>query len=142
MMIRIAEPARRPAMFTPIHAVSAFSVDDLDPAMRFYRDTLGLQVEKGDMGTLTVTLPGGAQVLVYPKPNHEPATFTIINFIVDDVEKAVDALNERGVKTDIYDDADLAPGMGTDEKGIMRGRGPDIAWFRDPAGNVLAVLKP
>jgi predicted enzyme related to lactoylglutathione lyase len=141
MMIRATEPARRPPMFSPTYAVSAFSVDDIDAARSFYGDTLGLRVDDGDMGTLMVTLPGGAQVLVYAKRNHEPATFTIINFMVDDVEAAVDGLNARNVTTKIYDDA-FAPGMSTDEKGIMRGHGPDIAWFTDPAGNVLAVLKP
>lgn len=128
-------------MFTPTHAVSAFSVDDIDAAKGFYGGTLGLTVDDGEMGTVMVTLPGGAQVLLYAKPNHEPATFTIINFIVDDVEIAVDGLNELGVKTTIYDDSDFPLGIGTDEKGIMRGRGPDIAWFKDPAGNVLAALK-
>lgn len=124
-------------MFTPTHAFNGFSVDDIDAARKFYGETLGLTVNDGEMGMLMLTLPAGPQVLIYPKDNHEPATFTILNFIVDDVDKAVDQLNELGVKTTIYDDPELP----TDEKGIMRGHGPDIAWFLDPAGNVLSVLK-
>jgi catechol 2,3-dioxygenase-like lactoylglutathione lyase family enzyme len=127
-------------MFTPIRGFSGFSVDDLDAARAFYGETLGLDISEGEMGTLTVTLPGGADVLIYPKPDHEPATFTIINFVVDDIDAAVDELNVRGVRTNIYDD----PSLPTDGKGVVRGRsqnlGPDIAWFTDPAGNVLAVL--
>lgn len=125
-------------MFTAKHALSGFSVDDVDKAKQFYNGTLGLEVTDGEMGTLQITLPGGARVLVYPKSDHQPATFTILNFLVDDVEAAVDQLNELGVRTNIYDN----PAMPTDEKGIMRGNGPDIAWFKDPAGNVLSVLKP
>lgn len=124
-------------MFTPIHAFNGFSVDDIDSARKFYGDLLGLVVTDGEMGTLMVTLPAGPQVFIYPKENHQPATYTVLNFLVDDVETAVDQLNELGVKTAIYDDPDLP----TDEKGIMRGHGPDIAWFTDPAGNVLSVLK-
>lgn len=125
-------------MFTAKHALSGFSVDDVDKAKQFYNGTLGLEVTDGEMGTLQITLPGGSRVLVYPKSDHQPATFTILNFLVDDVEAAVDQLNELGVRTNIYDN----PAMPTDEKGIMRGNGPDIAWFKDPAGNVLSVLKP
>lgn len=89
------------------------------------------------MGFLRLRLASGADILIYGKQGHEPASFTILNFPVDDVEPAVDDLNARGVVTKIYTD----PDYGTDEKGISRGRGPDIAWFRDPAGNVLSVLK-
>lgn len=128
-------------MFTPTHAFSGFSVDDLAAAKAFYSGTLGLTVDEGEMGYLTLTLPGGAQVFVYPKPDHQPAQYTMLNFVVDDVDSAVDQLNELGVRTKIYDDSDAPSGMGTDAKGIMRGHGPDIAWFTDPAGNVLAVLK-
>jgi predicted enzyme related to lactoylglutathione lyase len=124
-------------MFTPIHAFNGFSVDDIEAAKAFYGDTLGLTVTDAGMGMSRITLPGGAQVLVYPKENHEPASYTMINFVVDDVEAAVDQLNELGVKTDIYN----SPEMPTDAKGIMRGNGPDIAWFKDPAGNVMSVLK-
>lgn len=123
-------------MFTADRAFSGFSVDDIEVARRFYGETLGLDVTREEMGFLMLHLPTGADVLIYPKPDHEPATFTILNFPVDDVDAAVADLNDRGVVTKIYDDDVLK----TDEKGISRGFGPDIAWFRDPAGNVLAVL--
>ena len=122
---------------TPTQVFSGFSVNDTAAAKQFYGGTLGLEVTEGPMGTLELSLPGGAKVMMYPKPDHEPATFTILNFAVEDVEAAVDQLNGRGVQTKIYNDPDLP----TDDKGIMRGNGPDIAWFKDPAGNVLAVLK-
>jgi catechol 2,3-dioxygenase-like lactoylglutathione lyase family enzyme len=118
---------------------SGFSVDDIDAARHFYRETLGLDVRDNPMGFLDIHLPRGGTVLVYAKPNHTPASFTILNFPVSDVEAAVDDLNERGVVTKIYTD----PDYGTDAKGIAHGepgRGPDIAWFTDPAGNVLSVL--
>ena len=124
-------------MFTPDKAFSGFSVTDVDAAMKFYGETLGLTVTKNRMGFLDITLPSGATILAYGKPNHEPASFTILNFPVADVEAAVDDLNARGVVTKIYTD----PDYGTDAKGISRGQGPDIAWFMDPAGNVLSVLK-
>ncbi|MRH27812.1 VOC family protein [Microbacterium sp. SYP-A9085] len=125
--------------FTPRNAFSGFSVDDIATAETFYRDTLGLDIAQNAMGALDLTLGSGAHVFVYAKPDHEPAGFTVLNFAVDDVEAAVDDLNARGVVTKIYRD----PDFGTDEKGIARGngRGPDIAWFRDPAGNVLSALK-
>ena len=124
-------------MFSADRAFSGFSVDDIDAAKRFYGVTLGLEVEENPMGFIDIHLPSGASVLAYGKPNHTPASFTILNFPVDDVEAAVDDLNARGVTTKIYTD----PDFGTDAKGISRGRGPDIAWFTDPAGNVLSVLK-
>lgn len=124
-------------MFTSARAFSSFAVKDLEEATAFYDETLGLPVETLDMGIIELTLGSGAKVMVYPKPDHEPAGFTVLNFDVDDVEAAVDQLNARGVVTKIYDDADFP----TDEKGIARGNGPEIAWFRDPSGNVLAVLK-
>jgi len=127
-------------MFSPTTAFSGFSVNDLDAARTFYSETLGLTVTDGSMGTLRLTLPGGAEVTIYPKETHEPASFTILNFAVEDVEAAVDALNERGVVTKIYRDGDLMGDLGTDAKGIMRGHGPEIAWFTDPAGNVLSVI--
>ena len=118
-------------------AFSGFSIDDFDAAQEFYGTTLGLKVAKNTMGFLEIHLPGGARVLAYTKPNHEPASFTILNLEVDDVEVAVDELNAAGVVTKIYAD----PDFGTDAKGIARGGGgPDIAWFRDPAGNVISVL--
>ncbi|GAA2078838.1 VOC family protein [Microbacterium hatanonis] len=123
-------------MFTTDRAFSGFSVDDIDAARSFYRDILGLETVDDEMGFFSLRLASGASVFVYPKPNHEPASFTILNFPTDDVEAAVDELNARGVTTKIYRDDEIA----TDEKGIQRGRGPTIAWFRDPAGNVLSVL--
>lgn len=123
-------------MFENSAAFSGFSVDDIDAARAFYGDTLGLPVELNEMGILEITLGSGGHVIAYPKPNHEPAGFTILNFPVDDVEAAVDDLNAAGVVTKIYDGE-----YGGDEKGISRGHGPVIAWFRDPAGNVLSVLE-
>ncbi len=120
-------------MFQNDGAYSGFAVDDLDAARAFYADTLGLEVSTLDSGFLQLNLASGATVLVYGKPHHEPASFTILNFPVDDVDTAVDDLNAKGVETAIYDD------MPADSKGVMRGHGPTIAWFRDPAGNVLAV---
>ena len=122
-------------MFRTTDAFSGFAVDDLDAARTFYGDTLRLTVEDNAMGFLTLRLGSGAAIFVYAKDDHVPATFTILNFPVPDIDAAVDHLNARGVDTRIY------PDVG-DEKGIVRGgeNGPDIAWFRDPAGNVLAVL--
>lgn len=124
-------------MFSSTHAFSGFGVKDIDAARTFYGETLGLTVTVNEMGILDIELGSGAHVIAYPKPDHEPAGFTILNFAVDDVEAAVDQLNDRGVVTKIYTE----PDFGTDAKGISRGRGPDIAWFRDPSGNVLSVLK-
>ncbi|MCK6066090.1 MULTISPECIES: VOC family protein [Microbacterium] len=124
-------------MFDATSAYSGFSVDDIDAARAFYRDTLGLEVVEDEMGFLELLLESGGHVLVYAKPNHQPATFTILNFPVADIESAVDDLNSRGVVTKIYDDAEFP----TDSRGIMREGGPLIAWFRDPAGNVLSVLQ-
>ena len=123
-------------MFTGDNAFSGFSVNDLEAAKDFYGTKLGLDVSVNEMGFLNIHLKSGATILAYVKPNHEPASFTILNFEVDDVEAAVDDLNARGVVTKIYTD----PDFGTDAKGISRGQGPDIAWFTDPAGNVLSVL--
>ncbi|GHD40689.1 VOC family protein [Mycetocola manganoxydans] len=123
-------------MFSPVHAFSGFSVHDLDEARAFYTEILGLTVTENDMGLLQLVLPGGAEVLVYPKQDHTPASFTILNFVVADVDVAVEELNGKGVVTKIYDD----PNLPTDDKGIMRDNGPTIAWFRDPSGNVLSVL--
>jgi predicted enzyme related to lactoylglutathione lyase len=123
-------------MFTSDRAFSSFAVKDLDEAKAFYGDKLGIPVQEMDMGLLELTLGSGTRVMVYPKPDHEPAVYTILNFAVDDVEAAVDDLNARGIVTKIYDDADFP----TDDKGISRDMGPAIAWFLDPSGNVLAVL--
>ena len=117
-------------------AFSGFSVDDVEKARAFYADTLGLRVSE-DNGLLTLHLAGDRDTLVYPKPDHRQATYTILNFGVDDVEKAVDELTARGVVFEHY------PGTAveTDEKGVFRGGGPLIAWFKDPAGNVLSVIQ-
>ena len=124
-------------MFRADGAFPGFAVDDLEAAHRFYADTLGLRVEVLEgSGFLTLHLGSGGRVLVYGKPHHEPASFTVLNFPVVDVEAAVDDLRSRGVETKIYEDAEFP----TDSRGIMREGGPLIAWFRDPAGNVLAVL--
>ena len=122
-------------LFEIKNAFSGMSVDDLDVARAFYGETLGLNVVTNEMGFLEVHLPSGGVVLIYNKPDHEPASFTVLNFAVPDIDEAVDALNAAGVKTKIYED-----GLPTDSKGIMRGDGPEIAWFKDPAGNVLSVL--
>ena len=123
-------------MFADTKAFSGFAVPDIAQAKEFYGDTLGIRVTE-ENGILTLHLNGGERpTLIYPKPDHEPANYTILNFAVDDVEKAVDELSARGVQTEQYE------GFDQDEKGIMRGQGPDIAWFKDPAGNILAVLRP
>jgi catechol 2,3-dioxygenase-like lactoylglutathione lyase family enzyme len=124
-------------MFKTTKAFSGFSVDDLAAAEEFYGQTLGLDVEKGHAG-LMLKIAGGNATLIYPKSNHVPATYTILNFPVDDIEQAVDALSGKGVRFEHYENL-------TDKKGINRGiskkQGPDIAWFKDPAGNILSVLQ-
>jgi len=117
-------------------AFSGFSVNDIPKARKFYGETLGLEVSESN-GLLTLRLAGGASVLIYPKPNHIPATFTILNFPVDSVDEAVDRLTKRGVHLEIYNQPELK----TDERGIFRNGGPTIAWFKDPAGNILSVLE-
>jgi predicted enzyme related to lactoylglutathione lyase len=123
-------------MFEHTKAFSSFSVDDVPRATRFYGETLGLEVSETN-GLLTLHVAGGRDVMVYPKANHEPASFTILNFPVDDIEAAVDALGKRGVRFERYEGTEVE----TDGKGIFRGGGPLIAWFKDPAGNVLSVLE-
>ena len=115
-------------------AFSGFAVGDIEAARKFYADTLGLKVTE-ENGMLTLHLAGERPTLVYPKEDHEPATYTILNFPVDDIDAAVDALMEKGVAFELYE------GAPQDEKGIVREYGPPIAWFRDPAGNVLSVIK-
>ena len=116
-------------------AFSGYSVDDTPAAMRFYSETLGLRVSENN-GLLTLHLPEGRDTLIYHKgERHQPATFTVLNFPVDDIESAVDALASRGVEFERYE------GMQQDERGILRGGGPLIAWFTDPAGNILSVLQ-
>ena len=122
-------------MLSESKAFSGFSVNDTQKAKQFYGQTLGLEVSESN-GLLTLHLAGDNKVLIYPKPNHVPATFTILNFPVDNVDKAVDELTKRGVHFEIYN----LPDIKTDEKGIMRGKGPTIAWFKDSAGNILSVL--
>jgi catechol 2,3-dioxygenase-like lactoylglutathione lyase family enzyme len=122
-------------MFKSAKAFSGFSVDDLDRAKEFYGGTLGLTVTENPAG-LELRLGGGATVFVYPKDNHEPATFTILNFPVENIEQAVDGLAGAGVQFERYE------GMPQDDRGIARGGGgPNIAWFKDPAGNILSVLE-
>ena len=123
-------------MFKDTKAFSGFSVDDTQKAKEFYSQTLGLDVSEMN-GLLELHLAGGARVLIYPKLNHIPATFTILNFPVDHVEQAVDELTRRGIRFEHYDQDELK----TDEKGIFHGGGPKIAWFKDPAGNILSVLE-
>lgn len=123
-------------MFKDTQAFSGFSVNDIPKAKAFYSQTLGLDVEEGAMNTLIVHIAGGSKILIYPKgADHTPASFTILNFPVDDVEEAVDALTARGVQFEQYENPK------PDERGIFRGGGPLIAWFKDPAGNILSVLE-
>jgi predicted enzyme related to lactoylglutathione lyase len=119
------------------NAYSGFAVDDIERAKEFYGETLGLKVEDGEVeGLLTIQLAGDRPILVYPKPDFEPATYTILNFEVEDIDETVDELSARGVTFERYD------GFDQDEKGIARGpQGPPIAWLKDPAGNILAVLE-
>ena len=121
-------------MFENTEAFSGFAVNDIEKARQFYGGTLGPRGTE-ENGMLRLNIAGGRPVLVYPKPNHTPATYTILNFPVADIDKAVDDLVERGVRFERYD------GMDMDDKGIARAQGPAIAWFTDPAGNVLSVLQ-
>jgi catechol 2,3-dioxygenase-like lactoylglutathione lyase family enzyme len=122
-------------MFENTRAYSGFAVDDVQRARAFYEGTLGLRVS-GDDGSLTLHLAGGRDTLVYPKPDFTPATYTILNFPVDDIESAVDELAARGVRFERYD------GFDQDERGVLRAEGsPLIAWFTDPAGNILSVIE-
>ena len=121
-------------MFKDTKAFSGFSVDDVAKAKEFYGQTLGLDVSEAN-GLLMLHLAGGKDVVVYPKADHIPATFTILNFPVDNIEQAVDDLAARGVRMEIYFEGSQ------DAKGISRGEGPLIAWFKDPAGNILSVIE-
>jgi catechol 2,3-dioxygenase-like lactoylglutathione lyase family enzyme len=124
-------------MFKDAKAFSGFSVDDLPKAKEFYTKTLGLEVSE-QMGNLDLHIAGGSHILIYPKPNHTPATYTVLNFPVKNIDEAVDELTRRGVRFEHYE-GDIK----TDAKGIARsdGRGPNIAWFKDPAGNIISVLE-
>ena len=119
------------------HAFSGIAVRDLDAARHFYGDVLGVRVEDSAAGMLVLRLGGGRSVLLYPKPDHVPATYTVLNFPVDDVEQAVDGLTARGVGFERYEGTPAQ----TDPKGVFRGGGPLIAWFADPSGNVLSVIE-
>jgi len=121
-------------MFGTTKAFSGFSVNDIAAAKEFYGDTLGVRVSE-ENGMLTLHIAGDRDILVYTKPNHAPATYTILNFPVEDIDRAVDELVERGVTFERYE------GMGQDDRGINRAGGPPIAWFTDPAGNILSVLQ-
>ena len=123
-------------MFKDSKAFSGFAVKDLAAAKSFYGDTLGLDARDGEMGSLELHLAGGQTIFIYPKDDHVPATYTILNFPVDDIDRAVDELTGAGVKMERYD----GPDFNQDAKGISRGNGPDIAWFTDPSGNILSVL--
>ena len=127
-------------MFKNAKAFSGFSVDDLQKATDFYSQVLELETAPVNMPgaeLLSLKIAGGVPILVYPKPNHEPATFTILNFPVSNIEEAVDELTRRGVRFEKYKGA----GIETDEKGIAHGGGQKIAWFKDPAGNILSVIE-
>ena len=120
---------------------TSFSVDDLEAADRFFGETLGLDVEHNPMGLLEIDMGEGRHVAIYPKENHQPATYTVLNFVVPDLNEAVDRLTGAGVEMEHYD----TPGIKTDERGIMREdggpNGPGIAWFKDPAGNIHSVVE-
>jgi predicted enzyme related to lactoylglutathione lyase len=127
-------------MFENSRSFSSFSTDDLARAKEFYGTTLGLNITEEAMHVLSIDLPGGGSLFIYPKDDHQPATFTVLNFQVDDIEKAVDELTGKGISIERYDIGEVKP----DAKGIYRGKasghGPDIAWFKDPAGNILSVM--
>jgi len=124
-------------MFKHTKAFSGFSVDDLQKAKTFYSKILGLEVTDNPMGLIELHIEGSNRIIIYPKPNHEPATFTILNFPVDNIDKAVDELISKGIKFEQYEGQ-----LKTDEKGISRNpEGPKVAWFKDPAGNILSVLE-
>ena len=123
-------------LFKESKAFSGFSVNDVGQAKKFYGDTLGLDVDDQN-GMLFLNIKGGNRVLIYPKDDHKPASFTILNFPVDDINAAVDGLTTHGIKLERYD----VPGLEPNEKLIYSGQGPTIAWFKDPAGNILSVLE-
>lgn len=119
-------------------AFSGFSVNDISKAKTFYAETLGLEVRENRMGLLEIQIDGGNRIIIYPKPGHSPATFTVLNFPVKNIDEVVDGLINKGIIFEQYD----AP-IKTDEKGICRsgGKGPNIAWFKDPAGNILSIIE-
>jgi catechol 2,3-dioxygenase-like lactoylglutathione lyase family enzyme len=121
--------------FKNTKAFSSFSVRDLEETKKFYGQTLGLEIAETDEG-LILQIKGGNDVFIYPKPDHTPATFTVLNFVVDEVDKAVDELTQMGVRFQLYDKGELK----TDDRGVFQGK-PKIAWFKDPAGNFLSILE-
>lgn len=124
------------SMLNNSRAFSSFSVDNLDRAKKFYGETLGLEVKEfKEMGILNIKFAGGAEIMIYPKDNHRPATFTVLNFPVKNVEKTVDELISKGINFEQYKE------FKTDEKGISREWGQEIAWFKDPAGNIISVMR-
>lgn len=123
-------------MFKDTKAFSGFSVNDINKAKEFYSEKLGLEVSEEMQGLLKINLAGGSKIVIYPKPNHVPATFTILNFEVNDIEQTVDELTKLGIQFEKYNE----PNLKTDEKGICRGT-PLIAWFKDPSGNILSVIE-
>ena len=125
-------------MFKHSKAFSGFSVNDISRAKKFYGEILGLKVKDNPMGLIELNIDGGNNIIIYPKPNHVPATFTILNFPVPNIDEAVDELIQKGITFEQYEGQ-----IKTDEKGICRsdGKGPNIAWFKDPAGNILSVLE-
>lgn len=132
-----ATRARKPSsIFKDAKCFSSFSVNNIEKAKEFYGQTLGLKVSEGEEG-LELNLAGGTSVFLYPKPNHTPASFTVLNFPVKDIEEAVEELTTLGVKLEKYNQPELK----TDERGIMKGPGMQIAWFKDPAGNILSVIE-
>ena len=120
-----------------LNTFSSFSVNDVPAAKRFYGETLGLDVKNGAMGFLEIDVPGGGHVTCYPKPDHQPATFTVLNLIVPSIDEAVDELNGKGVTMEQYDFGETK----TDARGVMRDEGPPIAWFKDPSGNVISIIE-
>jgi catechol 2,3-dioxygenase-like lactoylglutathione lyase family enzyme len=122
-------------MFENTKPFSTFSSNDIEACKKFYEETLGLSVGE-NMGGLSLNFSNGAQVFIYPKEDHEPAVFTVLNLPVPDVDAAVDELTSRGVTFEKYD----LPDLKTDDKGVMRGEGPMIAWFKDPVGNIISIM--
>ena len=131
-----ARARKSSSIFTDAKCFSSFSVNNLEKARDFYGQTLGLKVSEMEEG-LELSLAGGTSVFLYPKPNHTPASFTVLNFPVKDIEEAVEELTTLGIKLEKYKQPDLK----TDERGIMKGPGMQIAWFKDPAGNILSVIE-
>jgi predicted enzyme related to lactoylglutathione lyase len=127
------------AMLKNSKAFGSFSVNDLEKAKEFYGKILGLEISDvpGMDAIFNLNINGGNRIILYSKPDHIPAVFTILNFPVDDIEKAVDELKKKGIRFEIYNE----PNLKTDEKGILRNGGPAIAWFKDPAGNILSVIE-